>query len=118
MSYLYKSTFETPIGTMTSLVAEDGIYFLQFADSLTSKQIERVQKHFQRKIIEKDHSMNLKVKQELCEYLEGTRTEFTIPTIMKGTVFSNKGMASIKKYSLRYNLRLSRVRQRNWISKC
>ena len=69
MSYLYKNIFETPIGTMTSLVAEDGIYLLQFADSLTSKRIERVQKQYQRKIIEADHLMNLKVKQEAIKSL-------------------------------------------------
>ncbi|MGX7077184.1 methylated-DNA--[protein]-cysteine S-methyltransferase [Globicatella sanguinis] len=96
MSYLYKNTFETPIGTMTSLVAENGIYLLQFADSLKPKQIERVQKQYQRKIIEKDHSMNLKVEQELCEYLGGTRTEFTIPTIMNGTVFQTKVWQALK----------------------
>ncbi|OFK59575.1 hypothetical protein HMPREF2811_04360 [Globicatella sp. HMSC072A10] len=96
MCYLYKNTFETPIGTMTSLVAEEGIYLLQFDDSLTTKQIERVRKLYQRKIIEKEHAMNLKVKKELCEYLEGTRTEFTIPTIMNGTTFQAKVWQALK----------------------
>lgn len=90
MNYLYKNTFETQMGSMTSLVADEGVFLLQFTDSLNHQKLEGMAQKFNRQIIEKEHSINIKLQEELVEYLAGKRKDFTVPTIMKGTTFQTK----------------------------
>ncbi|MDP3148217.1 MAG: methylated-DNA--[protein]-cysteine S-methyltransferase [Ignavibacteria bacterium] len=79
---------ETPLGTMFAGAVEQGICLLEFSDrKMLETELKSLSKLLNANIIQgANHHFDL-LKQELDEYFEGKRKEFTVPLFTVGTEF-------------------------------
>lgn len=79
---------ETELGIMIAGAVEDGICLLEFSDRrMLNTEYKDLSRYFKTTIEEGDSKYFKLVRQELKEYFEGTRKEFTIPLNTPGTPF-------------------------------
>jgi O-6-methylguanine DNA methyltransferase len=91
----YKITqFETPLGTMTALAEPDGIFALDFSDSINLKTVIRTLKSSPE--TQMDENL-IQVKKEIDEYFSGLRPVFTVRLCLKGTDFQKKVWTELMK---------------------
>ncbi|WP_306350057.1 bifunctional transcriptional activator/DNA repair enzyme AdaA [Flavobacterium sp. '19STA2R22 D10 B1'] len=82
---------ETPLGTMVACATNQGICLLEFSDrKMLETELKMLTKLYNATIIQGKNSYFEILKQELQEYFEGSRQEFTIPLDTKGTDFQNQ----------------------------
>lgn len=79
---------ETPLGTMFAGAVEDGICLLEFTDrKMLETEFKILSKSLNANIIQGDNPHFEPLKNQLNEYFEGKRQEFTIPLFTPGTKF-------------------------------
>jgi AraC family transcriptional regulator, regulatory protein of adaptative response / methylated-DNA-[protein]-cysteine methyltransferase len=85
------TSFNTESGNMTACSAGEAICLLEFSirKSLAS-EFSYLEKYFNTKIREGMNSQLEMLKQQISEYFEGTRREFSIPLVSPGTVFQKQ----------------------------
>ncbi|KHE72318.1 methylated-DNA--[protein]-cysteine S-methyltransferase [Halobacillus sp. BBL2006] len=93
-SFLYYDTFNTPLGPMTVLTNDEGVCRIDFGhyeDRIASYQSWK-KKHFLKGelVYDPDHKYVQLTKNEIEEYFNGTRIEFTVPLNCYGTEFQRK----------------------------
>lgn len=89
---------ETPLGTMISCADENGICMLEFSDrKALPTELKDISKHFNANIIQGENSHFKTLEQELSEYFEGKRKEFTVPLSPVGTEFQKKVWEILRK---------------------
>ncbi|WP_349815592.1 methylated-DNA--[protein]-cysteine S-methyltransferase [Chryseobacterium sp. Marseille-Q3244] len=82
---------ETMLGTMVACADEQGICLLEFSDrKALPTELKNISKHFKANIVQGENSHFIKLEQELSEYFEGKRTEFTVPLSPVGTAFQKQ----------------------------
>ena len=79
---------ETELGMMIAGATDEGICLLEYSDRRMLKtEYKDLEKFLKTTIIEGDHIHFITLRQQLTEYFEGTRKEFTVPLITPGTPF-------------------------------
>lgn len=82
---------ETMLGTMVACADEQGICLLEFSDrKALPTELKNISKHFKANIVQGENPHFIKLEQELSEYFEGKRTEFTVPLSPVGTAFQKQ----------------------------
>lgn len=78
----------TPLGPMLAAGNDAGLCLLEFADrKMLPKQFERISKLFQQPILPGTHPVLKLAAEQIEQYLQGARTEFTLPLRVDGTSF-------------------------------
>lgn len=79
---------ETPLGTMFACAVEQGICLLEFTDrKMLETELKTLVKLLNATIIQGTNNHFDLLKQQLDEYFEGKRKEFTVPLYTPGTEF-------------------------------
>lgn len=82
---------ETPLGTMYACAVEQGICLLEFTDrKMLETEFKTLAKRMNANIIQGANVHFEVLKQQLEEYFEGQRKEFTVPLYSPGTDFQLK----------------------------
>lgn len=80
--------FLTPLGPMLAAGNDAGLCLLEFADrKMLSKQFERISKRFAQPILPGTHPVLTSAAEQIDQYFQGKRTEFTLPLRLDGTSF-------------------------------
>jgi O6-methylguanine-DNA--protein-cysteine methyltransferase len=81
----------TPLGQMLAGATEEGICVLEFTDRrMLETQIGRLQKYLQAELIPGNSKYFELLSNELNEYFEGKRKDFTVPLVVPGSDFQQK----------------------------
>jgi AraC family transcriptional regulator of adaptative response/methylated-DNA-[protein]-cysteine methyltransferase len=81
----------TPLGQMLAGATEEGICLLEFTDRrMLETQIGRLQKYLQAELIPGNSKYFELLSNELNEYFEGKRKDFTVPLVVPGSDFQQK----------------------------
>ncbi|MCS4301906.1 bifunctional transcriptional activator/DNA repair enzyme AdaA [Chryseobacterium sp. BIGb0232] len=82
---------ETILGTMVACADEHGICLLEFSDrKALPTELKNISKHFNANIVQGENPHFIMLEQELSEYFDGKRTEFTVPLSPVGTAFQKQ----------------------------
>ncbi|MEW4564977.1 methylated-DNA--[protein]-cysteine S-methyltransferase [Bremerella sp. JC770] len=80
--------FLTPLGPMLAAGNDAGLCLLEFADrKMLPKQFQRISRQFAEPILPGTHPVLALAAQQIAEYFDRTRTEFTLPLRLDGTSF-------------------------------
>jgi AraC family transcriptional regulator, regulatory protein of adaptative response / methylated-DNA-[protein]-cysteine methyltransferase len=78
----------TPLGPMLAGACEEGICLLEFIDRrMLETQIQRLKKAFKAEFIPGSNPHFETLNQQIEQYFDGTRQEFSVPLVTAGTVF-------------------------------
>lgn len=78
----------TPLGPMLAAASDAGLCLLEFADrKMLPKQFERISKLFAQPILPGTHPLLTEAAEQIEQYFQGSRTEFTLPLRLDGTSF-------------------------------
>lgn len=79
---------ETPLGTMYTAATDDGICMLEFTDrKMLETELKYISKSLNANIIQGENKYFGVLENELLEYFEGKRKEFTVPLHFVGSDF-------------------------------
>jgi AraC family transcriptional regulator of adaptative response/methylated-DNA-[protein]-cysteine methyltransferase len=82
---------ETILGTMIACADENGICLLEFSDrKALPTELKSISAYCKANIIQGENPHFETLEQELSEYFEGTRTQFTVPLSPVGTAFQKE----------------------------
>jgi len=82
------ATVNTPLGTMVAAAVDEGIVLLEFGDiARLTQQAPSLRRWFDGPVVAGKHAHLTKLFAELAEYFAGTRREFTVPLVMRGSPF-------------------------------
>lgn len=88
---IHLTHIDTPIGEMIAGAIEQGICLLEFTDRrMLQTELKELTRRLKATLMEEDHSYFVNLKQQLNEYFEGKRKEFTVPLVTPGTEFQQK----------------------------
>ena len=89
---------ETPLGTMFACATGQGICLLEFTDrKMLETEFKTLAKMLNAHILPGNNPHFTVLKQQLAEYFEGSRTEFTVPIFSPGTSFQQEVWACLRK---------------------
>jgi AraC family transcriptional regulator, regulatory protein of adaptative response / methylated-DNA-[protein]-cysteine methyltransferase len=81
----------TPLGPMLAGACEDGICLLEFIDRrMLETQIQRLKKTLKAEFIPGSNPHFETLNQQIEEYFDGTRQEFSVPLVTAGTEFQER----------------------------
>lgn len=79
---------ETPLGTMFACATDEGVCLLEFTDrKMLETELKTLSKLLNAHIIQGTHPHFVQLEQELREYFEGKRKQFTVPLFTPGSAF-------------------------------
>ena len=79
---------ETPLGTMYAAATDEGICMLEFTDrKMLETELKHLSKSLNANIIQGENSHFKILEEQLTEYFEGKRKEFTVPLHFVGSDF-------------------------------
>jgi AraC family transcriptional regulator of adaptative response/methylated-DNA-[protein]-cysteine methyltransferase len=82
---------ETELGIMIACAVDDGICLLEFHDRrMLNSEYKYLSEYFNTSIEEGNNIHFTILRQQLAEYFDGTRKEFTVPLISPGSDFQLK----------------------------
>lgn len=82
---------ETPIGPMFAGAVEEGVCLLEFTDRrMLETEFKQLKKLLNATIIQGHHPHFDLLQEQLNEYFEGKRTEFSVPLVTPGSAFQNE----------------------------
>ena len=80
--------FPSPLGSLVAAAVDDGVCLLEFGDIVRlEQQAPRLRRWFQGPIVVGSHPHLDRLKQELAEYFEGSRQQFSVPLVIRGAPF-------------------------------
>jgi AraC family transcriptional regulator of adaptative response/methylated-DNA-[protein]-cysteine methyltransferase len=81
----------TPLGPMLAGATNDGVCLLEFVDRrMLETQIKRLRKMLKAEFVPGNNKYFSILNNQMREYFTGTRIEFEVPLILKGTFFQEK----------------------------
>lgn len=91
------ASIKTPLGEMLAAANDNGICLLEYLDHRKSPelQVNRIRKIFCSDLVTDTNPYIEQLKKQLGEYFDGKRTEFTLPLIIKGTLFQEKAWRAL-----------------------
>jgi AraC family transcriptional regulator, regulatory protein of adaptative response / methylated-DNA-[protein]-cysteine methyltransferase len=82
---------ETPLGPLLSGATDQGIVCLEYTDPrMLEHHLKRMRRRLNCAIVPGQHPLLERLRQELGEYFQGRRQEFTLPVVSGGTSFQAK----------------------------
>lgn len=88
----------TPLGPMLAGAMDDGICLLEFVDRrMLETQIKRLKKLFKVELFPGSSQHFSQLEQQINEYFDGTRKDFTVPLVIAGTVFQKQVWSALQK---------------------
>jgi len=82
---------ETPLGPLLAGAKDEGVSLLEYSDRRTLEQtLSVLQRRLGCPIIPGQHPLLERVRDELAEYFQGNRHEFTLPLSTRGTAFQKR----------------------------
>jgi AraC family transcriptional regulator of adaptative response/methylated-DNA-[protein]-cysteine methyltransferase len=82
---------ETPLGPMLAGATDQGINFLEYTDRrMLEHNFKSMHRRFGCGIVPGQHPLLERLREQLIEYFEGERREFTLPLSSRGTPFQDK----------------------------
>ena len=91
VNVIYLHRFTTPLGPMYAGTTSHGLCLLEFTDRrMLESEFHDLTKRLKARIIVGKNEYSVMAEDQLREYFEGTRTQFTIPLDTPGTVFQQK----------------------------
>jgi AraC family transcriptional regulator of adaptative response/methylated-DNA-[protein]-cysteine methyltransferase len=79
---------ETPLGLMIAGATEQGVCFIEFIDRIRmEREMERLKSELKATMEPGENQHLLRLRQELNEYFDRKRTDFTVPLHLTGTAF-------------------------------
>jgi len=88
---VYLNRISTPLGPMLAGTTESKLCLLEFTDRrMLETQLKRIQKELDCTFIPGSNAVTEQVAEELEEYFEGERKEFSVPLELKGSEFRQK----------------------------
>ena len=81
----------TPIGSMHAVATNSELCLLEFSDRrMLNTQLKRVKKYFQAEIIAGSNSIFASLQQQIDEYFQGHRREFSLPLKTPGSEWQQR----------------------------
>ncbi|MDQ2961746.1 MAG: trifunctional transcriptional activator/DNA repair protein Ada/methylated-DNA--[protein]-cysteine S-methyltransferase [Pseudomonadota bacterium] len=85
---LYAQWFDTPLGAMLALAADEGLALLEFVDRRgLEREIEVMQNRLERPILPGVHRYLAQIGDELAAYFSGRELTFATPLALRGSPF-------------------------------
>ena len=85
------TTMESPLGRLLAAATDDGICLLDYADgTLVDRNLASMRRRFAAAVEPGEHEWLQRLSDELTEYFDGRRTEFTVPIAPRGTPFQER----------------------------
>src|ERR1019366_4955240 len=82
---------ETPLGPLLAGATDQGINFLEYTDRrMLEHNLKVMRRRFGRAIVPGQHPLLERLREELNDYFQGNRREFTLPLAARGTAFQDK----------------------------
>lgn len=82
------ATWNSPLGTMVGAAVDEGVVLLEFGDiARLERQAPTLRKWFHGPVVAGSHPHLTRMFGELEEYFAGTRREFTVPLVLRGSEF-------------------------------
>lgn len=82
---------ESPLGPLVTAATSDGICLLEFSDRrMLEAQFDALRRRFRTAVIPGENEHLAQLRTELAEYFAGTRREFTVNLIARGTPFQER----------------------------
>lgn len=89
--------WDSPIGPLVMAAVDGGICLLEFGDrERVERQAERLHQWFGGPLVATGHPHLVQLRGELEEYFAGTRREFTVPVLPRGTPFELATWAALR----------------------
>lgn len=80
--------WQSPIGTLALGAVDAGVCLLEFADERRlERQATALHRWFGGPVVRESHQHLTELRQQLTEYFAGTRRQFTVPLVTRGTPF-------------------------------
>jgi len=82
------TTWESPLGTMVAAAVDEGVVLLEFGDiERLKRQAPLLRRWFRGPVLADNHPHLARLVGELEEYFAGSRREFTVPLVLRGSPF-------------------------------
>jgi AraC family transcriptional regulator, regulatory protein of adaptative response / methylated-DNA-[protein]-cysteine methyltransferase len=82
---------ETPLGPMVAAATDEGVCLLEYSDpARLQAQIPQLRRRIAPRIVSGDHPHLAALRDELAGYFAGTRRQFTLPLVTRGTPFEEQ----------------------------
>lgn len=89
--YIRLAWIETPLGPMIAGAVQDGICLLDFTERrMLEREMEKLAAIMKATFTAAPHELHERLREELKEYFEGRRLNFTVPIIYPGTDFQRR----------------------------
>ena len=106
---------ETELGIMIAGATDDGICLLEFSDRRMLKtEYKDLEKYLKTTIEEGENFHFIALRQQLSEYFEGRRKEFTLPLVIPGHSFQQAVWKELTENPFRHNTFLLRTGRCSW----
>lgn len=91
------TTFDSPVGPLVAAATAEGVMLLEFGDlARLEEQATRLRRRFTGPLVVGDHPHLRQLDTELREYFAGTRRDFTVPLVVRGTPFEERVWAALR----------------------
>jgi AraC family transcriptional regulator of adaptative response/methylated-DNA-[protein]-cysteine methyltransferase len=82
---------ETPLGPLLAGATDQGVNFLEYTDRrMLEHNLKAMRRRFGCAVVPGQHPLLERLREELREYFQGGRQEFTLPLAARGTAFQDK----------------------------
>ncbi len=107
---------ETPLGPMLAGATDKGINFLEYTDRrMLEHNLNTMRRRFGCAVVPGKHPLLDRLREQLQEYFQGTRREFTLPLASRGTPFQDRVWQELRRIphaeTISYDELARRVRQ-------
>jgi AraC family transcriptional regulator of adaptative response/methylated-DNA-[protein]-cysteine methyltransferase len=107
---------ESPLGPLIAGANDQGIVLLEYTDRrMLEHNIKSLQRRFACGIVPGQHPLLQRLQEELGEYFEGSRRDFTLPLADRGTPFQDKVWIELQRIpygkTISYDALASRIGQ-------
>ena len=90
-SIINLTRLETPVGPMIACATEEGICLLEFSDRrMLETEFKTLTRTLNATIVQAENKHFAMLRQQLNEYFDGTRKEFTVPLFTPGSEFQQQ----------------------------
>jgi AraC family transcriptional regulator of adaptative response/methylated-DNA-[protein]-cysteine methyltransferase len=97
---------ETPLGPVLAGAADDGITLLEYTDRrMLEHNLKAMRRRFGCAVVPGQHPLLERLRNELIDYFQGVRQEFTLPLVPRGTPFQEKVWQELRR--IRYGQTIS-----------
>lgn len=88
---IVSTQFESPLGHLLAAATDDGICLLDYAEgTLVSRNLAAMRRQYAASVVPGQHQWLSQLVDQLALYFDDRLTEFTVPTVPRGTPFQER----------------------------